>query len=86
MDAEEIEFDLWETKDGKIVSLHDPTLERVSDGAGFVFEKTFDELLKYDFGIKYGEKFKGLKILAFEEILKKVFLPHHNEYSHKIKE
>lgn len=71
MGAEEIEFDLWETKDNKIVSLHDPTLERVSDGEGLVYEKTYDELLKYDFGIKYSDKFKGLKILTFEEILKK---------------
>lgn len=71
MGADEIEFDLWQTKDGEIVSLHDPSLERVSDGTGFVFEHTYDELLKYDFGIKCGEHFKGMKILKFEEILKK---------------
>lgn len=71
MGAEEIEFDLWETADGKIVSLHDSTLERVSDGQGYVYEKTYDELLQYDFGVKYGERFKGMKILTFEEILKK---------------
>lgn len=71
MGAEEIEFDLWETKDGEIISLHDPTLERVSDGEGLVYEKTLDELYKLDFGIKFGERFKGLKILTFEEILKK---------------
>lgn len=69
--AKEIEFDLWETKDGQVVSLHDPYLDRVSDGKGFVGDKTYKELLKLDFGIKYGESFKGLKILTFEEILKK---------------
>lgn len=71
MGAQEIEFDLWATADGKIVSIHDPTLERVSDGNGFVYEHTYEELLKYDFGIKYGERFKNLKIVTFEEILKK---------------
>ena len=71
MGAEEIEFDLWYTKDGEIVSIHDADLERVSDGVGKVYEHTFEELLKYDFGIKYSEKFKGMKILKFEEILKK---------------
>lgn len=70
MGADEIEFDLWETKDGEIVSIHDPGLERVSDGEGYVYEHTYDELLKYDFGIKHGEKFKGMKILKFEDILK----------------
>lgn len=69
--AEEIEFDLWETKDGKIVSLHDATLDRVSNGHGYVYEKTYDELLQLDFGTKHGESFKGLKILSFEEILQK---------------
>ncbi len=71
MGAEEIEFDLWYTKDGEVVSIHDPTLERVSTGIGKVYEHTYEELLNYDFGVKYGEKFKGLKILKFEEILKK---------------
>ncbi len=71
MGAEEIEFDLWATKDGEIVSIHDDTLERLSDGNGKVYEYTYEELLKLDFGIKHGEKFKGMKILKFEEILKK---------------
>ncbi len=35
------------------------------------YEKTYDELLKLDFGAKNGEKFAGLKISTFEEILKK---------------
>jgi len=71
MGAEEIEFDLWYTKDGEIVSIHDPVLDRVSDGTGFVYEHTYDELMQYDFGIKFNEKFKGMKIIKFEEILQK---------------
>ena len=70
--AEEIEFDLWATKDGVLVSLHDPTLDRVSNGTGNVWDYTYEELLKFDFGEKQrGEKFKDLKIPTFEEILKK---------------
>jgi glycerophosphoryl diester phosphodiesterase len=70
--AEEIEFDLWATKDGVLVSLHDPTLDRVSSGTGNVWDYTYEELLKFDFGEKQrGEKFKNLKIPTFEEILKK---------------
>ncbi len=71
MGADEIEFDLWPTIDGEIVSIHDPTLERVSNGSGKVYEKTFGELCALDFGIKYGEKFAGMKIPTFEDILKK---------------
>lgn len=71
MCAKEIEFDLWPTKDGEIVSCHDDTLDRVSNGSGKIYEHTYAELEKLDFGIKFGEKFKGLKIVRFEEILKK---------------
>jgi len=69
--AEEIEFDLWPTKDGEIVSCHDATLDRVSDGSGLVYEKNFDELTSLDFGSKFSQEYKGLKIVKFEDILQK---------------
>ena len=69
MGADEIEFDLWYTKDGEIVSIHDKNLDRVSDGEGIVYEKTYEELLQYDFGFKFGDEFRGMRILRFEEIL-----------------
>lgn len=68
--AQEIEFDLWSTADGEIVSIHDPTLERVSDGSGKVYEKTLAELEQLDFGSRFSPRFKGLKIVKFEEILR----------------
>ena len=69
--AEEIEFDIWSTTDGVLVSSHDSTLERISNGTGKIYEHTYEQLLTLDFGVKYGEKFKGLKICTFEEILQK---------------
>ncbi len=71
MGAEEIEFDLWFTKDGEVVSIHDSTLDRVSDGTGKVWEYTLEELRKLDFGAKCGNAFQGMRIPTFEEILKK---------------
>jgi len=69
--AEEIEFDLWPTKDGEIVSCHDSTLDRVSTGTGKIYDHTLEELKQLDFGVKYNEKFKGLSIVTLEEILGK---------------
>ena len=69
--AEEIEFDLWVTKDGEIVSCHDSVLDRVSNGSGKIYEHTYEELLSLDFGAKFSEKFKGLSIARFEDILKR---------------
>ena len=69
--ADEIEFDLWETKDGVIVSCHDSTLDRTSDAHGDIRELTYAEILKADFGSIKSPHFKGLRIVTFEEILKK---------------
>lgn len=71
MGAQEIEFDIWSTKDGVLVSCHDDTLERVSNGTGKIADYTYEELQQFDFGVKHGEKFRGLKIPTFEEILRK---------------
>lgn len=69
--AQEIEFDLWPTKDGEIVSVHDSTMESVSDGLGQVYDQTYEELKRYDFGSKHIGNYHGLKIVRFEEILQK---------------
>lgn len=69
--ADEIEFDLWESADGVIVSCHDRHLSRISTGDGFVTDRTLEELRSFDFGVKMSEKFAGLKIATFEDILKK---------------
>ncbi len=39
-----IEIDLYETTDKEIVSFHDDTLERMTDGKGFIYDKSLSEL------------------------------------------
>lgn len=51
--ADEIELDLWYTKDGELVLTHDRDLSRTSDGSGFVYDCTYEQLLKPDFGTKF---------------------------------
>lgn len=72
MGAEEIELDLWFTKDGEPVLIHDSTLDRVSNGTGKVWEHTLQELRTLDFGIKWDESFAGMQIPTLEDILKKL--------------
>lgn len=69
--APEIEFDLWQTRDGQIVSIHDNKLDRVSDGTGKVWDYTLEELRQFDFGKGFEGAYKGLRIVTFEEILQK---------------
>ena len=71
MGADEIEFDLWQTKDGVIVSCHDPDVKGGENGNKIITESTYEELLKLDFGAQYGEKYKGMPLPKFEDILKK---------------
>ena len=74
---EEIETDPVITKDGVIVLMHDTTINRTCRNAdGSIIEKplaveecTYEELLKYDAGIAFGEEFKGTKIPRLEELL-----------------
>lgn len=68
--ADEIEMDLYSTTDGVLVSCHSYNLAEITDGEGIVYEKSYEELLRYDFGIKFGKDFQGIKIVTFEEILK----------------
>lgn len=71
MGANEIEMDIRFAKDGVPVVAHDSALERVSNGEGFIEEKTFAELRALDFGSRFGERYAGVKIATFEEVLAK---------------
>jgi len=52
--ADEIEFDVRQTKDGKLVVSHDNNLDRISDGQGLVAEHTLAELQQTNIGVKHG--------------------------------
>ena len=65
-----VDADILFTKDKIPVVCHGNNLELVSNGKGILTEKTLKELEKLDFGIKFSEKYAGIKILKFEELLK----------------
>ncbi|MBT3359732.1 MAG: hypothetical protein HN403_08905 [Rhodospirillales bacterium] len=44
LDVDLVEFDVHPTRDGRLVVHHDPLLDRMTDGAGPLNEKTFAEL------------------------------------------
>lgn len=56
------ELDVRETKDNEFVVLHDPIINRVSDGSGFISNYKYRDLLIYNFGTnKYPSKLLKLK-------------------------
>lgn len=52
--ADEIELDVRLTKDGQLIVSHDPNLERVSDGTGFLGDYTLEQLQTLNLGIHHG--------------------------------
>lgn len=66
MDA--IELDLHLSKDGALAVMHDADVDRTTDGAGLIAEKTLAELRELDAG-------QGERVPVFEEVLDAVRSP-----------
>ena len=67
--ADAVEIDIWMTKDGRIVALHDETTKRTTGGDWNVTERTLRELRSLDAGSWKGKAWAGEKIPTLEEIL-----------------
>ncbi len=73
-----IECDIEWTKDNIPVILHDKTINRTArrkDGSHLFWPKkcsslNYKELLEYDFGLWFSDKYKGTKIPSLKELLK----------------
>ncbi len=57
--ADGVELDVRQTKDGQLVVIHDPTVDRTTNGRGFVEECTLDELRRLT--VKGGEHIPTLR-------------------------
>lgn len=67
--VDQLELDVRVTKDDELVVIHDPTVDRTTDGTGLVREKTLAELKALDAGIFKGEEFRGCRIPTFIEFM-----------------
>ncbi len=83
--ANGIELDLQMTKDGKIVIFHDNKIDNKSNKKGEIKDYTYQELLNFDFGSWFNLKYKGEKIVLFEDFAKK-FLSKKMTFAIELKE
>ncbi len=67
--ADEVEFDLWPTKDKVMIAVHDPVF--TEDISKKVWEYTYDEVKKLDASYGINPLLEGLKYDTLEDILKK---------------
>lgn len=63
-----VEFDVHMTKDGELVVIHDETIDRTSNGTGFIKDMTLAELKSFDFS-KGLAKYKGESLPTLREVL-----------------
>ena len=67
--AEMIEADVNISRDGRLVMMHDATLDRTTDGHGPVSGATLNELAGLDAGGWFDKDFAGLRIPTVEETI-----------------
>lgn len=72
-----LELDVWGTRDGVVVVLHDPTLDRTTDGCGPVCEQSFAAIAALDAGCRFtpdGTCFpyrgQGIRVPTLESVLR----------------
>ncbi|MGV3540811.1 MAG: glycerophosphodiester phosphodiesterase [Rufibacter sp.] len=71
-DADFIEVDVHQSKDGQVVVIHDPTVDRTTNGTGAVANLTLAELQKLDAGSKMDSAFAGERIPTLVQVLQLV--------------
>ena len=67
--VEMIECDVNITRDGTLVMMHDPTLDRTTTGTGRVSASTWEELQQLDAGGKFKPEFARVRVPSAEETL-----------------
>ncbi|WP_273851221.1 glycerophosphodiester phosphodiesterase [Guptibacillus spartinae] len=77
MKGDYIEVDLQMTKDGKLIAMHDETVDRTTNGTGLVKDYTLEQIKTLDAGSWFNEKYpekadpayEGIQVPTLEEII-----------------
>jgi glycerophosphoryl diester phosphodiesterase len=66
--ADGIELDIHLSKDGEIMVCHDPTIDRTTNGSGYIVEMAAEEIKRYDAGGWFSEQYAGQRIPTLAEV------------------
>ncbi|MFZ5633427.1 MAG: glycerophosphodiester phosphodiesterase [Bacillota bacterium] len=75
-----LEMDVWESKDGHLVVIHDETVDRTTNGTGKVRELTLEQLKRLDAGYRFtpdeGKTYpwrgRGITVPTLEEVFEQL--------------
>jgi len=70
--ADYVEIDVQQTKDGKLVVLHDSNLQRVAGIAQNIWDLDYEELRQLDVGSWFDTKFTQERVPCLEEVIEAV--------------
>jgi glycerophosphoryl diester phosphodiesterase len=70
--ADGVELDTKLTADGRVIVIHDSTVNRTTNGSGKVASFTLDAIRKLDAGARFDAKFAGAQIPLLEEVFETV--------------
>ncbi len=65
--GESIELDVYQTRDGQLVVIHDNTVDRTTNGTGKIGDLTLAQIRKLDAGSWFHPRFRGLKVPTLDE-------------------
>ncbi len=68
MGADGIELDITPSADGVPIVIHDPSLERTTDGTGDVRQLSAAEIQRYDAGVRFGSQFAGERVPTLQQV------------------
>jgi glycerophosphoryl diester phosphodiesterase len=66
--ADGVELDAKLTADGRVIVIHDATVDRTTDGSGRVSSLTLEAIRKLDAGAWFDPKFTGTQVPLLEEV------------------
>lgn len=69
LDVDMIECDVHLAKDESLIVIHDPTVDRTSDGSGKIDQMTLPQIKELDAGSWFREEFSGQHFLTLQEAL-----------------
>lgn len=67
--ADMIELDVQLSADGHLVVIHDPTVDRTTDGRGLVSDLTLEQIKALDAGSGFSPAYAGEKVPTLDEVL-----------------
>lgn len=68
--ADWVELDVQQTKDGKIIVMHDSNLKRTTGVKKHIWEVTYDEIKDLDAGSFFDKKYNNERIPLLEDVIK----------------